>query len=80
MACPETIELKGSEIQNLYTLGSIYDNGYIIGIRTINDITLRMNIKEFLKLLHDVTFVGTKKRKHTWLEIKKGEDRERIVD
>jgi len=80
MDCPETIELKGSEIQNLYTLGSVYDNGYIIGVRTHDDITLRMNIKELLKLLNGVTFVGTKKRKHTWLEIKKGEGRERIVE
>lgn len=65
----DSVEITGQEIENIYTLGSAYDNGYIIGVRTAN-MTMRMDIKELLKLLNGVTFVGVKKRKYTWLKIK----------
>lgn len=63
----ETIE--GQKIINISTMGSIYDKGEFINLYLDDGEQLKMSVKEFNKILNDLKFKATPKRKYRHLEI-----------
>ncbi len=58
------MELKGRDIK---TIRIFYEN---LSLMDNKGNEYRMSVQEFEKILGTITFIKTKKRVHTWLEIK----------